>query len=117
MVVPTVLAMMARRNWLRCTSAGNAPDAMSATAMAPPPLVGRSVGRLHRPGAISKLSPLRAALARKAVRAGIKVPKNRAGGSKKVPSALLLSRLTRGRTHALQAVGVGRRNRGAHDQP
>jgi hypothetical protein len=46
MVVPTVLAMMARRNWLRCTSSHNAPDAMSATAMAPPPLFGRSVGRL-----------------------------------------------------------------------
>src|SRR5262249_46514571 len=30
---------------------------------------------------------------------------------------MLLSRLARGRTHTLQAVGIGRRNGGAHDQP
>ena len=34
MVVPTVLAMIARRNWVRWVDSGIAPDKTSATAMA-----------------------------------------------------------------------------------
>ena len=41
MVVPTVLAMMARRNWLRWVDSGIGPDKTSATAMAKPPVGGK----------------------------------------------------------------------------